>query len=75
MKHIRAILPAALLAAAFCLRAEGGRLNAYDGAGTLIRSYETPVSSLRQADRERVENGLYFGTFPELTQGCEDLTS
>ncbi len=62
--------------AGYVLRADGGTLSAWrlPEFSCIFRS-DTPVRSLRQADREMLEKGLYFSTFPELTRAFEDLGS
>ncbi len=74
------LLPAALLVSLAagsdcCLKAVNGRVAAFDDTGACVRVYDTPLSSLRRQDRELLENGLYFSTFPELTRACEDFCS
>ena len=60
----------------YLLKADGDALSAYrlPEFSCIFRS-DTPVRSLRSADREMLEKGLYFGTFPELTCAFEDLSS
>ena len=78
-RHTAALLTAALITAAgagYVLRARGDGLIAYclPEYACVFRS-DFPVSALRRIDREMLEKGLYFGTFPELTRALEDFGS
>lgn len=74
-----ALLGAAALSTAaprYCLRAESGAVTAYALPGwRRLPLGAAPVSALRKSDREILEKGLYFSTFPELTRACEDFCS
>lgn len=70
------VLSCAGAAPRYCLRAENGLAAAFDvRTGARLPLPDTPLGALRAADRAMLENGLVFGTFPELTRACEDLCS
>lgn len=53
-----------------------GNLALYKGNGEeLIETYDTPISSLREYDRNRINSGLYAVSYDEAKKYIEELTS
>ncbi len=60
----------------YILRTENGTVCIFDAqTGERLSQTDTPAASLPEADRRTLEKGVYCGTFPELTQACEDYCS
>ncbi len=53
-----------------------GNLALYKGNGEeLIETYDTPISSLREYDKNRINSGMYVLSYDEAKKYIEELTS
>ena len=60
----------------YILRTENGTVCIFDArTGAQLSKTDMPAASLPETDRRALEEGIFLGTFPELTRACEDYCS